>query len=115
MLPKQYRFHGYGSLKFLHSHGRMVRSRFMGLKYIANPRRKDSRLSIVVAKKVTKKAPTRNRIRRRLYAAMSAQWPLVKPGNDILLTVFEEQINQLTPAELTRLVVSLLKKADLYK
>lgn len=115
MLEKKYRFHGYGSLKFVYSRGSMVRSRFVGLKFIHNPRRKESRLSVVVAKKVAKRAPMRNRIRRRLYEVMRTQWPMIKPGNDILLTVFDAQINELTHQELNQLILDLLKKAQLYK
>ncbi len=115
MLAKGYRFHGYGSLKFLYSKGRVVRSRFCNLKFISNPRRDSSRLAIVVAKKVSKKAPVRNRIRRRLYEAMRQHWPMLKPGHDLIITVFDSSMAEISSEELNRIVVELLTQADLYK
>lgn len=115
MLAKQFRFHGYGSLKFLYNKGKVVRARFCSLKYISNPRREDSRLAVVVAKKVSKKAPIRNRIRRRLYEAVRLHWPMLKPGQDMIITVFDENLANISSTELNKIVVELLTKADLYK
>lgn len=115
MLAKKFRFHGYGSLKFLYLKGSVARARFCSLKYIANPRRENSRLAVVVAKKVSKKAPTRNRIRRRLYEAFRLHWPMLKPGHDMILTVYDEAVANISSTELNKIVVELLTKADLYK
>lgn len=115
MLAKQYRFHGYGSLKFLYNKGKMSRAKFCSLKYINNPRREHSRLAVVVAKKVSKKAPVRNRIRRRIYESVRTHWPMLKPGHDMIITVFDESIAAINPAELNRIIAELLTKADLYK
>lgn len=115
MLAKRYRFHGYGSLRFLYNRGKTVRSRFIGLKFVANPRRQDCRLAVVVTKKISKKAPLRNLMRRRLYEVMRLQWPMILPGHDIILTVFDAEISQLTPGQLNKLIVGLLVKADIYK
>lgn len=115
MLAKQFRFHGYGSLKFLYNKGKIVRARYCSLKYISNPRRDSSRLAVVVAKKVSKKAPVRNRIRRRLYEAVRLHWPMLKPGQDMIITVFDENVANISPTELNKIVVELLTKADLYK
>lgn len=115
MLAKQFRFHGYGSLKFLYNKGKVVRARYVSLKFISNPRREDSRLAVVVAKKVSKKAPVRNRIRRRLYEAVRLHWPMLKPGQDMIITVFDENIANISSTELNKIVVELLTKADLYK
>lgn len=115
MLAKKYRFHGYGSLRFLYSRGTMVRNRYFGLKFVKNNRREDSRLAVVVAKKVSKKAPVRNRLRRRLYEVMRQHWSMIQPGNDLLITVFDGRIEELSHAELNKLVVEMLHKAELYK
>jgi ribonuclease P protein component len=115
MLAKQFRFHGYGSLKFLYNKGKIVRARYVSLKYISNPRREDSRLAVVVAKKVSKKAPVRNRIRRRLYEAVRLHWPMLKPGQDMIITVFDENIANIPSTDLNKIIVELLTKADLYK
>jgi len=115
MLAKRYRFHGYGSLKFLYNKGKISRARFCSLKFIDNPRREDSRLAVVVAKKVSKKAPIRNRIRRRIYEAIRLHWPMLKPGHDMIITIFDESVASVSPAELNRIIVQLLTQADLYK
>ena len=85
MLAKKYRFHGHSSLKFVYSKGDTKRVKFLSLKYIANNRRSESRLAVVVSKKITKKAPERNRMRRRLYEAVRQQWPMIKPGYDLVI------------------------------
>ncbi len=113
MIAKKFRFHGYGSLKFVYSKGRTARARFLSLKTVENLRRKESRLAVVVSKKITKKAPERNRIRRRLYEAVRLQWPNIKPGSDIVITVFDERIGTISSEELTGLVQELLTSAKL--
>lgn len=115
MLAKGYRFHGYGSLKFLYNKGKMVRSRHCSLKYIQNPRRKDGRVAIVVAKKVSKKAPVRNRIRRRLYEAVRQHWEMIEPGHDMIITVFDASVADISPAYINKMVVDLLTQANLFK
>ena len=115
MIAKKFRFHGYGSLKFAYSKGRSSRAQFLSLKYIANERRKDSRLAVVVSKKISKKAPVRNRIRRRLYEAVRLQWADIAPGTDMVISVFDERVGTLPAAELTKLVDDLLRPTKLHK
>lgn len=115
MIAKKFRFHGYGSLKFVYSKGCGVRSRYLAMKYVKNTRREDSRLAIVVSKKVTKKAPVRNRIRRRLYEAMRQQWAMITPGHDMVITVFDERIATIDSSQIQAYVQELLTQADLYK
>lgn len=115
MLAKRYRFHGYGSLKFLYSKGSVARSRYCSLKYINNPRRTDSRLAVVVAKKVSKKAPVRNRIRRRLYEALRQQWAMIPPGHDMIITVFDPAVAEISAEHINKIVVDLLTQAQLLK
>ena len=113
MIAKKFRFHGYGSLKFVYSKGRTARAKFLSLKTVENTRRKESRLAIVVSKKITKKAPERNRMRRRLYEAVRLQWPNIKPGHDIVITVFDERIGTISSENLTKYVNELLTSAKL--
>lgn len=111
MFAKKFRFHGYGSLKFVYSKGKTVRSRFLSLKYTVNSRRQESRLAVVVSKKVTKKAPVRNRIRRRVYGAMQQYWPEVTPAHDLVITVFDERVATIPTDELDASIVELLTQA----
>lgn len=115
MLAKRFRFHGYGSLKYTYNKGAAVRSRSCNLKYVHNPKRENGRLAVVVAKKVSKKAPVRNRIRRRLYEAMRQHWPMLKPNYDLVLTVFDDSLATVPADEVNKIVAELLTKADLYK
>jgi ribonuclease P protein component len=115
MLAKNFRFHGYGSLKFVYSKGRTARARYVSLKYIANTRRTESRLAVVVSKKISKKAPERNKIRRRLYEAVRLRWPMIKPGYDLVITVFDERVGTIDSADLSKIVDELIVQADLYK
>lgn len=115
MLKKAFRFHGHNSLNFVHSKGSSVRSSYFQLKFSANNRRKDSRLAVVVSKKVAKRAPARNRIRRRVYEAARLQWPMIDSPYDMVITVFDERVADMPAADLNRSVVELLHKAKLYK
>lgn len=115
MIAKKYRFHGYGSLKFLYSKGKTVRGQYCSLKYIDNPRREDSRIAVVVGRKVSKKAPVRNRIRRRVYEAMRSHWAMLKPQHDMIITIFDERIATISHDELNKIIVEMLSKAELYK
>jgi len=115
MIAKRFRFHGYGSLKFVYGKGKTVRTRFLSLKYIANTRREDSRLAVVVSKKISKRAPERNRIRRRVYEAARSQWPEIVPGTDMVITVFDERVGTIPADELLTSISELIKLAHLYK
>ena len=115
MLAKKFRFHGYGSLKFAYAKGKVVRARYLNLKFVKNNRRADSRLAIVVSKKITKKAPARNRMRRRLYEAFRQEWPMIQPGYDLVVTVFDERVATVDSETLGQLVHELLEQSRLYK
>ena len=115
MLAGRFRFHGRGSLRHVYTEGAVVRSNFLQLKYKPNPRRTQSRLAVVVAKKVSKKSPVRNRIRRRIYEIARLQWPMLEESYDLVVTVFDERVADMEHANLNKLVVELFSKANLYK
>ena len=115
MIAKKFRFHGYGALRFVYTKGKTVRVRFLSLKFHENKRRDQCRVAVVVAKKVAKKAPDRNRIRRRLYEAVRQELPGINDSNDMVITVFDERVGSIPAEELTILVKDLLKQASLIK
>lgn len=115
MLKKLYRFHGHNSLNFAHSKGASVRASYLQLKFIQNNRQKHSRLAVIVSKKVAKRAPARNRIRRRVYEHTRQHWDMIQEPYDLIITVFDERIGEISSSELNRLLVELLHKANLYK
>ncbi len=113
MISRKHRFHGYNSLRFVYQRGQTVRGPLTALKYLSNSRRSHYRLAVVVSKKVHKSAVRRNRIRRRLYEAFrNCEADMLAPY-DMVVTVFHEQIAEISTAELNRLVRSQLKQAGI--
>jgi ribonuclease P protein component len=113
MISRLHRFHGHGSLKFTYQHGKTVRGPMMSLRFAPNDRRKSYRLAVVVSKKVHKSAVKRNRIRRRLYEAVRQLEENIVSPHDLIITVFTEQLAELSHDELTRMVRSQLKQASI--
>jgi ribonuclease P protein component len=111
MINIHHRFHGYGSLRFVYRNGKTVRSPLASLKYVVNDRRKQYRLAVVVSKKVSKSAVTRNRIRRRLYEIVRRHEPHINAPYDLVVTVFSESLATLPPLEVERMVTAQLKQA----
>lgn len=115
MLAFKYRFHGHGSLRYVYSHGKAVRSRLITLKYSQHPKRKNPRIAVVVSKKVYKGAVGRNRIRRRLYEIMRHELPRIPDNQDLVLIVFSSEVLTMPYDELVDSVKQLLSAADIYK
>lgn len=115
MLAREFRFHGHGSLNYLHRNGRSVRHTLMLIKYVPNKYRGSVRASVSVGKKVSKKAVVRNRIRRRIYEVLRKNWDHIMSHNDFIVTVFSADVAVMPTDELERIVVRLLKQAKLYQ
>ncbi len=111
MLSRTHRFHGYGSLGHAYRHGQTVRVQSLAIRYHLNARRSNYRVAVVISKKVEKSAVRRNRLRRRIYAAIRQKATAIKKPYDIVITVFDDSVNTMSPAELENLVSSLLSKA----
>jgi ribonuclease P protein component len=92
MISRVHRFHGYNSLNFVYKNGSTVRGPFFAIKYAKNPKREEYRAAVVVSKKVNKSAVARNRMRRRLYAALREFGPQINQPYDIVLSVFQNNI-----------------------
>ena len=114
MIPVKYRFHGHGSLRYLFKNGQAVRSRHLTVKYIANPRRKQSRFSVVVSKKVHKSAVGRNRMRRRLYEIVRLDTPNHTKTHDVALIITNSEVMGMEHTELAQQVKQLFTSAGLY-
>ncbi len=69
-----------------------------------------SRAAIVVSKKVSKQAVTRNRIKRRLAAQLAAMWQTVTPGCDIVVTV-RADVSKLHSDDLAKELLFALTRA----
>ncbi len=70
----------------------------------------DTRATVVVAKKISKKAVVRNRIRRRLLEILAEHWATLRPGCAIVVTVRAE-VSEISSAELEHQLISALTKA----
>ena len=112
MISVTHRFHGHGSLQYLHSKAAVVRGQGMSLKYIANTKRSSYRAAVIVSKKVHKSAVVRNRIRRRLYEIIRHT---LEPTTsyDLAIMVYEESIATIPADQLEQRVATLLTKAKL--
>jgi ribonuclease P protein component len=115
MIKKLHRFHGYGSLRYVYKNGQTVRGPLCALKFTVNKKRSNYRLAVVVNKKVSKSAVTRNRIRRRLYEAFRSCENKMAEPYDMVVTVFSDQIAEMSFDDLSLLVNAQLKQAGITK
>jgi ribonuclease P protein component len=111
MITRGLRFHGYGSLNYVYKHGQSVRGPIIALRYGQNERRSQSRIAVVVSKKVHKSAVVRNRIRRRIYEIMRQLQPSVEGSHDLIISVFSDEVATMPHADLDKLLKSQLQKA----
>jgi ribonuclease P protein component len=115
MLSAIHRFHGHGSLRYVYKNGQAIRSHYMTIKSVANPRRKHPRFAVVVSKKVLKSAVGRNRIRRRIYEVVRQELPHFKSVSDVVIIVFSSELLSMSAAELVETLHQLFEQSDLYK
>ena len=111
MLARQHRFHGYNSLAYVYKNGVSARGPLFAIKTAPNSRRQTYRAAVVVSKKVHKSAVVRNRIRRRLYAALGELTVGIKQPQDIIITVFNDTILTESAAQLQHQLKKQLTQA----
>lgn len=102
MVKAENRFHGTNSLNFVYRNGKTVRSKYFAVKFVDNSRRDTYRVAVVVSKKISKSAPVRNRIRRRLYELVRTDVAPHIKNTDIVITVFDEEVANIPANELER-------------
>ena len=115
MIPAIYRFHGHNSLRYVYTNGKAIRSQLITLKSTPNSRRKHSRFSVVVSKKVIKSAVGRNRIRRRLYEYVRSRLNRIEGIHDVVLICTSSELRTLPYVDLTSQLDQLFVKAGLFK
>ena len=115
MISALYRFHGHNSLRYVYTNGKATRTQTITLKSTANDRRKYSRFSIVVSKKVIKSAVGRNRIRRRLYEYIRTHLDRIDGIHDIVLICTSSELRTLPYDEISSQLDQLFVKAGLFK
>jgi ribonuclease P protein component len=82
----------------------------LNLRFSERDAKKPYRVAVVASRKVSKSAVTRNRIRRRIYAAVRESDVTIAPGTDLVFTVFSDRLAELPTPELREIVAELLKK-----
>lgn len=115
MIPALYRFHGHNSLRYVYTNGTAARSQLITVKTTPNSRRKNSRFSVVVSKKVIKSAVGRNRIRRRLYEYVRSRIDRINGVHDVVLICTSSELRTLPYAEISTQLDQLFVKAGLFK
>ncbi|MFZ1301772.1 MAG: ribonuclease P protein component [Candidatus Microsaccharimonas sp.] len=115
MISSLYRFHGHNSLRYVYANGKAVRSQALTIKTVPNGRRKHSRFSIVVSKKVIKSAVGRNRIRRRLYEYVRTHIADIQGINDVVIICTSAELRTLPYADIASQLDQLFVKAGLFK
>lgn len=115
MLHQVNRFHGHNSLKFAYKNGDSVRTSLITIKYVSNPRRKNSRFAVVVSKKILKSAVGRNRIRRRIYEIIRLEKDKLKDSQDVIFIISSPEIINMPHLELLSTMKHILSQAGLYK
>jgi len=115
MISALYRFHGHNSLRYVYANGKATRTQTVTLKSTTNDRRKYSRFSIVVSKKVIKSAVGRNRIRRRLYEYIRTHIKDIDGIHDIVLICTSSELRTLPHDDISSQLDQLFTKAGLFK
>lgn len=115
MIGRTHRFHGRKAIGRVYESGRTVREPAINLRAATRGGGSPYRVAVVVSRKVSKSAVTRNRIRRRIYAVVGelAGQPdsVIRPGADLIFTVFDEKLARMPAGELGDTVAKLLQKA----
>ncbi len=101
MISFSHRFHGNNALNYVYRNGRTLRSKYFSAKYVTNAKRDSYRAAVVVSKKIAKRAPVRNRIRRRMYELVRQADPDLLANNDIVITIFDAAVADINHAELS--------------
>lgn len=110
MLNKKYRFHSRGGVKNAYRKGKTIRRAKMSLVFVPNDRG-FTRISVVVSKKIDKRAVVRNRIRRRVYEIVRKNFEYLPKKTDYLFVVFSRDIVDMPNNELEKLVGELVTES----
>lgn len=110
MLAKKHRFYGQGAIRYLNRKGTAVRGSSFTLKHVPNKNKQAYRAAVVVSKKVTKSAPKRNRIRRRIYELLRVEGVSYIQGHDIVIIVFNDKLATMPQEELSKALIDLLSQ-----
>jgi ribonuclease P protein component len=109
MLPKNYRLRLKNDFDRLFKEGKFVGQSFLTLG-IAKNDLVNARIAVIVGKKVSKKAVTRNSIKRRTLEIVRLNLKQIRPGFDLVF-IAKPEIQGKKSREIEAVVCSLLKRA----
>jgi len=115
MIPFKNRFHGHNSLTYTYKNGQTIRSKLFSIKFCTNPRKRFSRVAVVVSKKVAKKAVQRNFLRRRLYSLIRPYIAQFQRNYDLIIIVHSAELGQVNFAELETKIIAELKSQQILR
>lgn len=107
MIAKKHRFHGHNSVSRVR--GARASGQYFTVFY-SNNKKNDFRMAIVVSKKISKSAVTRNRIRRRLFESVRTQKLLDGQQVDTVFVVHTEDLATINADEITKQVAKACEK-----
>lgn len=113
MIAGKFRFHGHGSLRYVYANGKAQRSQYVTVKFTENTRRKQSRFSVVVSKKVLKSAVGRNRIRRRIYEYVRVNMYKMNGVYDVIIICTSSELRAMPYAELKEHIDQVFEKTGM--
>lgn len=113
MISFNNRFHGHSSLSFVYKNGQTFRSHLAVLKVIKNSRKKNSRMAVVISKKIIKSAVRRNRVRRRVYEYLRSRLDKLNNIYDIVIIVSSSDLLVISHNELTDQLDQLFDQAGI--
>ena|SRR6185437_13868774 len=115
MIARIHRFHGHNSLRQVYRDGSIARGPVFAVKYMLNPRRRTYRTAVVVSRKIHKSAVARNRMRRRLYQAVAELDQGITQPFDIVITVFQDNLMDISHKSLQAQLKKQFKDAAIIK
>ncbi len=116
MLPQRLRLQNRAHFAAIYSQGRSRRGTWLSLRYLAASDDMTLRLTVVVSRKVAKRAVQRNRIKRRLRAAFKHYLGSIRTGFLLIWTVRQaEPVLSASWPEVLAAVKELLEAAQLWR
>jgi ribonuclease P protein component len=113
VVSKKHRFKGNNSLRYLYKKGATLRSSTLTVRHLKNNRTPEYRVAVVVSKKVTKSAPKRNRIRRRIYEIIRLNAPKYLQNHDIAIIVYSDKLATIKHQDLEETLIGMLQQIKL--
>lgn len=113
MLKRRFRLRSKADFNRTYKFGHSIRGQFIYLKAL----KKDAgntRVAVVVTKKISKRAVVRNRIKRRVIETIRKNW-LKLPGGFTIIVVVGQEISKLEQAKIERDILSAITKLSTIK